>query len=204
MKYFKIFFAILMIIFLVSCQDTKREMPDTQMSADTTNGERVAVAVLSPTKGNNVTGKISFIETDEGIRVVARIEGLKPGKHGFHIHENGDCSAPDASSAGSHFAPLGNPHGSPDDTARHTGDMGNIEAGDNGVAEFEWTDSHNLLSFDGNTSIIGKAVIVHEKEDDLKSQPSGNAGNRLACGVIEMQDEMSMEDSLLPDKTKKL
>ncbi|HVO72495.1 MAG TPA: superoxide dismutase family protein [Ignavibacteriaceae bacterium] len=141
-----------------------------------------AYADLKPTKGNNVKGKVTFTKQRNGIKVTADVEGLKPGKHGFHIHETGDCSAPDGSSAGGHFNPGHMNHGAPTDSVRHAGDLGNLEAGKNGKAHLEWIDT--MISFEGMNSIIGKAVIVHEKVDDYKTQPTGNAGARLACGVI--------------------
>src|SRR5690606_25924262 len=110
--------------------------------------------------------------------------GLSAGMHGFHIHETGDCSAPDASSAGAHFAPQGNPHGSPTmEEPHHAGDMGNIRADDNGVAMVQLT--FDTLSLESPNSIVGKAVIIHAQVDDLQTQPSGNAGDPVACGVIQ-------------------
>jgi Cu-Zn family superoxide dismutase len=125
---------------------------------------------------------VAFTKMENGIQVVAHVEGLTPGDHGFHIHEYGDCSAPDATSAGGHFAPLGKPHGAPTSTDRHVGDLGNITAGEDGAAHLEWLDTH--LAFSGPQSILGRAVIVHADPDDLTSQPTGNAGGRVACGVI--------------------
>jgi Cu-Zn family superoxide dismutase len=142
-----------------------------------------AVAMLSPTQTNSVRGTVNFTETHSGVRVVAHITGLTPGQHGFHVHEKGDCSAPDATSAGGHFNPGGAPHGAPDATARHEGDLGNITADASGVAHYDRVDKN--LSFDGPNSIVGRAVIVHASADDLKSQPAGNAGPRVACGVIQ-------------------
>lgn len=141
-----------------------------------------AIAVLHPTAGNQVTGTVTFTSSGDGVRVVADISGLKPGKHGFHVHEFGDCSAPDATSAGSHFNPTKHQHGAPDASDRHAGDLGNIDADASGKAHLEWTDKSMKLS--GDESILGRAVIVHEKGDDLKTQPTGDAGGRLACGVI--------------------
>ncbi len=128
-------------------------------------------------------GTVTFSEVADGVRVQASITGLAPGKHGFHVHEKGDCSAPDASSAGDHFNPTGQPHGAPDSSARHEGDMGNIEADASGTANLNYVD-HTLSLVPGDRSIVGHAVIVHANPDDLTSQPSGNAGARLACGVI--------------------
>ncbi|MCX6287322.1 MAG: superoxide dismutase family protein [Bacteroidetes bacterium] len=143
---------------------------------------RKAICVLYATQGNTVSGTVIFTRLPEGVRVVADLNGLTPGKHGFHIHEFGDCSSPDGSSAGGHFNPSGSPHGSPMDMSRHAGDMGNIEADANGKAHMEYIDPH--MSFDGPASILGRSVIVHAKEDDMKTQPTGNAGPRIACGVI--------------------
>jgi Cu-Zn family superoxide dismutase len=143
----------------------------------------VARAVLSPASGSSVQGMVNFIKDNDQIRVDAHISGLTPGKHGFHIHEKGDCSAPDASSAGGHFNPTAMPHAGPEDHSRHVGDFGNLEADASGSAHY--SRSFAELKLDGDASILGKAVIVHAKADDLKTQPSGDAGGRVACGVIE-------------------
>ncbi|HMJ89680.1 MAG TPA: superoxide dismutase family protein [Candidatus Acidoferrum sp.] len=149
-------------------------------SSDVTR--RHAVAEVSPTQGQSARGTVEFIETRNGIRVVAHITGLTPGLHGFHVHEKGDCSAPDAASAGPHFNPAGAPHAGPDAPARHIGDLGNITANASGVGHYERVDKH--LSFDGPNSILNRALIVHASPDDLTGQPAGNAGARIACGVI--------------------
>jgi len=141
-----------------------------------------AVAVISPLKGSGVRGIVTFEAVGHGVRVVADLTGLAPGKHGFHIHEFGDCSSEDGSSAGGHFNPMGMPHSMPTAEKRHAGDMGNIEADAEGKAHLDYVDA--VMSLGGEHAIIGHAVIVHEKEDDLKTQPTGNAGGRLACGVI--------------------
>lgn len=167
-------------------QNSEKQVPAT--TSNTTNtavnnpGITKAIAVLHGTKGNNVAGTVTFIKEGKQIKVIADITGLKPGKHGFHIHQYGDCSADDATSAGGHFNPDNTRHGAPGDSVRHVGDLGNIEADKNGDAHFEWSD--DLLGFSGPHSIIGRGVIVHAGEDDLTSQPSGNAGPRVACGVI--------------------
>ena len=141
-----------------------------------------AVAVLQPGAGGPVAGTVSFRRAPGGVQVSARVTGLTPGAHGFHVHEFGDCSAADFTSAGGHFNPMGQPHAAPQAEARHVGDLGNIEAGADGVATLEWTDKQ--LDFEGHHGIVGRAVIVHAKADDLKTQPTGDAGGRLACGVI--------------------
>lgn len=141
-----------------------------------------AVCVLYPTEGNKVTGTVKFSEVPGGVKIVADLKGLTKGKHGFHIHECGDCTAPDGTSAGGHFNPKAMNHGAPMDAMRHEGDMGNIEADESGNAHLEYVDK--TLSFQGDASIIGRSVIVHQNEDDMKTQPTGNAGARIACGVI--------------------
>ncbi len=141
-----------------------------------------AVAVLSPLGSSGVSGTVTFTKAEGGVRVQAQLKGLKPGDHGFHIHEFGDCSAPDGASAGGHFNPAGAPHAGPHDPQRHTGDMGNVTAGADGGASVDYVDTQ--ASFEGANDVLGRGVIVHEKGDDLKTQPTGNAGGRLACGVI--------------------
>jgi Cu-Zn family superoxide dismutase len=138
-------------------------------------------ATISPTQGNTVKGEVRFYKTSDGVHVVARLEGLSPGRHGFHIHEKGDCSAPDASSAGGHFNPSGAPHGAPtaDKAARHAGDLGNVEAGPDGKATYDRVD--HVLDY---AQLQGLSVLVHAGEDDYTTQPSGNSGARIGCGVI--------------------
>ena len=143
---------------------------------------RKAIAVLHPTSGNNVSGTVTFTASGNEVKVIADVTALTPGKHGFHVHEFGDCSSPDGNSAGAHFNPTHKQHGAPDAADRHAGDLGNIEADAAGKAHLECTDKTMKLL--GPDSIVGRAVIVHEKEDDLKTQPTGNAGGRVACGVI--------------------
>jgi superoxide dismutase, Cu-Zn family len=140
------------------------------------------IAVIKPTKGNSVSGLVTFEETDKGVHVRAGLTGLTPGKHGFHIHEFGNISSDNGSSAGGHFNPGMMPHNMSSSPKKHAGDMGNIEADQSGNARLDYTDP--VMKLNGNFSIIGRAVIVHEKEDDLKTQPTGNSGDRIAQGVI--------------------
>ena len=140
-----------------------------------------AVAVVSPL-GSAVAGQVTFTKVEAGVKVSVHLTGLKPGSHGFHIHEFGDCSAADGTSAGGHFNPTGDPHAGPKDAKRHEGDMGNIEADKDGAAALEYVDPK--LSFDGPTSVLGRGVIVHAGVDDLTTQPTGNAGGRVGCGTI--------------------
>ncbi|MGB3649609.1 MAG: superoxide dismutase family protein [Rivularia sp. (in: cyanobacteria)] len=179
----KLIIAQLSVIILATGCNTLERVPE---EGTTNTPAKVAVVNLQPTEGNNVSGKVTFTPEPSGVQVVADITGLSPGKHGFHVHEKGDCSAPDASSAGGHYAPNNSPHGAPEDPAnqRHVGDLGNITADASGNAKYNRVD--NIISLDGANSIVGKAVIVHSGADDLTSQPSGDAGSRLACGVIQI------------------
>lgn len=140
-------------------------------------------ATATLTSPDGVEGTVTFDGSGDMVTVSADVRGLKPGKHGFHIHENGDCASADFSSAGGHFSPEGHEHGAPTDDQHHTGDLGNLEAGPDGVATAQM-EMKLELSADAEDSILGKAVIIHEKADDMKSQPSGAAGPRVACGVI--------------------
>lgn len=144
---------------------------------------RHAVAKLAPASGSKVTGTIEFKEVEGGLEVTANVEGLTPGDHGWHVHEKGDCSAPDAKSAGGHFNPSGHKHGAPDGAERHEGDFGNLTAGKDGKATKTFVMKGITLD-EGASSVVGKGFIVHEKKDDFTTQPTGNAGGRVACGVI--------------------
>jgi Cu-Zn family superoxide dismutase len=175
----KLIYVGLFIFAIVSMASGQHSSMANMVPADTI---AKAIAVLNPASGSQVHGTVIFTKEDNGIRVVALIAGLTPGKHGFHIHEFGDCSAPDASSAGGHFNPGHMPHGGPNDKEHHVGDMGNINADSSGVAHLDYTD--NSITLSGSNSIIGHSVVVHASPDDFKTQPSGNSGTRVACGVI--------------------
>jgi Cu-Zn family superoxide dismutase len=157
----------------------KAPMNAADMGADV----KEAIAVIHGTKGNEkVHGTVKFTDTGSGVKVVAHVEGLTPsGTHGFHIHEFGDCSAPDAASAGGHFNPTGAQHGAPGEKA-HVGDMGNLKANAQGIAHLELTLPHATIT--GKNGVLGRGVIVHAKADDLRTQPTGDAGGRIGCGVI--------------------
>lgn len=180
--------SILMIMAASACQKQNDEMmSEDKMSKDTTDMTDMvevtsALAVLEPTEGSNVSGVVYFKTMEGGIEVTADIKGLKPGKHGFHIHQFGDLRADDGTSAGGHFNPMDMKHGAPGDSVRHVGDLGNIEVSNDGTAHYERVDS--LISFSGKNSILGRAIVVHVGEDDLKSQPTGDAGARAAVGII--------------------
>lgn len=180
---FRLLFVALTGLTVGACSKGDHHAGSTSDAGNQAARMESAVATLAPTQGNKVTGTVAFVREPNGIRVTARIQSLAEGDHGFHVHEKGDCSAPDGSSAGGHFNPTNLPHAGRDAQKRHVGDLGNLTADANGVASVNFVDSHLELS--GPNSIIGKAVIVHAGPDDFTSQPSGNAGGRVACGVIE-------------------
>lgn len=149
-----------------------------------------AAALVKGLGDSKVAGTVNFSvdKDDDGIEVEVKLTGLSPGDHGFHIHMNGDCSAADGSSAGGHFNPTGAEHGAPDSAAHHVGDLGNITANDDGEVDTTLTLRGALIATEptspNDRSILGRAIIVHSGPDDLKSQPSGDAGTPVACGVI--------------------
>lgn len=144
---------------------------------------QTATATLAPTAGNTAAGTVTFAQKGDKVTVSAKLTGLTPGGHGFHVHEKGDCSAPDAMSAGGHFNPTNKPHGSPDAPNHHAGDMPMLQADASGNATLT-ADLAGLTIGSGTTDILGKSVIVHKDADDYKTQPTGNSGARVACGVI--------------------
>jgi Cu-Zn family superoxide dismutase len=142
-----------------------------------------AVAVLNAASGSKCRGQVTFTQDGDNVKVVAHVEGLTPGqKHAIHVHQFGDCSAPDGASAGGHYNPEGHQHGLPTADKRHAGDLGNLQADSEGKAHYELTVKNISIAGTMNP-IIGRGVIVHAKPDD-GGQPVGNAGGRIACGVI--------------------
>ena len=142
-----------------------------------------ASAALEATKGNTTAGTVNFVTRGDKVLVTARISGLTPGSHGFHIHEKGDCASGDGMSAGGHFNPAGQAHAHPGTTARHVGDMPMLVADSNGVATLN-AELDLMTIGSGANDIVGKGLIVHKDPDDFKTQPTGNSGARMACGVI--------------------
>ena len=183
MKNMRVIFQLLLVaasFTSIQAQNMSHDMTMPMASPDSTVSK--AVCVVYPTQGNTASGIITFTKIHGGVKIVADLQGLSKGKHGIHIHECGDCTAVDGSSAGGHFNPAAKIHGAPVDALRHAGDMGNIEADDSGIGHLEYVD--HTMSLEGQASIIGRSVIIHQHEDDLKTQPTGNAGPRIACGVI--------------------
>lgn len=144
-----------------------------------------AVATLTPTTaGQTASGTVDFREMADGsVEVTVRLTGVPPGVHGFHVHENGSC-ADAGNAAGGHFNPGGNPHGAPSDPAHHAGDFGNVTADPQGVVNSVFT-TRSVTVSPGPRSVVGRAVVLHANPDDLQSQPSGDAGARISCGVVQ-------------------
>jgi Cu-Zn family superoxide dismutase len=144
-----------------------------------------ATAMLQPTAGNNATGTVTFAQAGGKVRVSGEVRGLKPNaQHGFHVHEKGDCSAPDATSAAGHFNPDGKPHGAADHQPHHAGDLPPLVADASGVAKFSYEADSISVGSGGANDVVGRGLIVHRDPDDFKTQPTGNSGARIACGVI--------------------
>lgn len=146
-----------------------------------------AGARIEPSSGSMVRGLARFEPADDGRRVslVLELDNLPPGEHAVHLYENGDCTSPDALSAGEHWNPLADRHGRFEHAPSHLGDIGNVEADGEGHARLEAYSRAWSIGTQTPTDVVGRAIVVHEREDDLTSQPSGNAGLRIACGVVE-------------------
>jgi len=175
-------FGIISIALTVALAGCARQQQNSSQDEEPATDFTRAVAVVHPTEGNDVSGTVTFVRDTSGVMVSAELSGLETGPHGFHIHQYGDCTAGDGTSAGGHYNPTGNDHGAPTQDNRHMGDMGNITADSEGNATLEYTDS--VIELNGPNSIIGRGIIVHGGQDDLSSQPSGAAGPRIGCGVI--------------------
>jgi superoxide dismutase, Cu-Zn family len=158
---------------------------DTGGAVGDTHAPVSAAAVFESKPGALTAGTVKFIQTEGELLIAAVLSGLPPGKHGIHLHEKGVCAEPDYASAGEHFNPTNQPHACPPDKARHAGDLGNVEVDAEGNARFELRT--DLLTVDaGPSSVVGRAVILHDMEDDCMTHPSGAAGKRLACAVVQM------------------
>lgn len=165
-------FATLVFVFIMGCKTS-----NTKTNELTIN--------LEPKSDSKVAGTISFVEKNGMVTLKANVTGLAPGLHGIHIHEKSDCSSADGKSAGGHWNPTHVNHGKWNDKEHHKGDIGNIKADANGNATLTLTtDEWCIGCGDTNKDIIGKSIIVHEKADDFVTQPTGNAGGRMACSAI--------------------
>ena len=164
-------FAAAAVAGLAACQS----VPDQSLRA---------TAQLQPTKGNKAFGEATFEQAGSKVRVIVFVQGLTPGReHGFHIHEAGDCSSGDGMSAKGHFNPHGKPHAAYTAAERHAGDLPSLTAGKDGRAKID-VELDVITIAPGPASIVGRGLIIHADPDDFKTQPTGNAGARIACGVI--------------------
>jgi superoxide dismutase, Cu-Zn family len=182
--------ALVILISGCACSDSRK--PTTRsneiaavgsLETKETKDVKSAFVNVKGFKDNKITGKITFTQQPDGVLIVGDVDGLTPGKHGFHVHEHGDCSASDGSSAGAHFNPTNKKHGGPDDPDRHVGDLGNMVADANGHAHYQRVDK--VISLNGKDTIVGLSIIIHADEDDYKTQPTGASGTKIACGIIE-------------------
>lgn len=183
--------AIGVFLMLSSCTSGNKEnqgADDTEEAAEEQQGEReaTAMATMEPASGSQVTGEANFRKEANGrVRFELAVENLSPGEHAVHLHEKGDCSAEDASSAGGHWNPTMKPHGKRGEgSSYHKGDVGNMTVGNDGKGKLSLTVEGWSIGGADSTNVVGKSVIIHEKADDFTTQPTGNAGGRLSCGVI--------------------
>jgi Cu-Zn family superoxide dismutase len=168
--------AILITAALAACRSSRGPM---------------ATATLQPSEGQTAKGTVHFQDTADGTEVIVDLTGVPPGTHGFHVHEKGDCGN-NGQNAGGHFNPTGMVHGAPDAVSHHAGDFGNVTTEPNGEVHTRFT-TRSVTVKEGTSSAIGHAVVLHASPDDLVSQPTGNAGARIACGVVTLMsgDHMS-------------
>lgn len=158
------------------------ELSTLQVNNKLDQGITEAKAIIS-SNDSQIEGIVKFLKTDEGVKVIADITGLKPGEHGFHIHEFGDCSGKNHDSVGAHYNPTHQKHGKPSEEETHVGDLGNLVADENGNAHYE--ELNTVINLQGRASILGRSIIIHADKDDYVSQPAGASGLKIACGVIE-------------------
>jgi Cu-Zn family superoxide dismutase len=165
----------------LDAKDTTTKPTQTQTQPGGMPG-KVTTAIESRS-GSTLTGSAEFVAHGGMLMITVKVKGGPPGVHAVHIHEKGDCSAPDASSAGGHFNPGGHQHGAPEAAEHHAGDLGNMTIGEDGTGSL-MIHSKDLTLAEGAGSVLGKSIIIHEKSDDFVTQPTGNAGGRIGCGVI--------------------
>ena len=191
--------SILMVLFVfAACKRAEEPSAEAPAPAEApppaapAAGPSATATLQGSPEDTDFSGTVTFHEDGSGVHLVAELAGVDtPGKHGFHVHETGECShgtdGKHFTSAGGHFNPTNAEHACPPTEPRHAGDLGNIEVGANGSGRMEM--STTGLSLSGPNSVVGKAILLHAGEDDCKTQPTGNSGDRIACGVVTMQGE---------------
>lgn len=202
MKKVSLIFATVLTLGMVSCKNGNKDMNkdgmnddsnatmsddiNSDMNSDMDNDMKTVTVNLEAKSGSKVSGTVTFEQKDGKVTMKADVKGLKPGKHAIHIHEKGDCSADDGSSAGGHWNPTDQDHGKwGSSDGYHRGDIGNLNAGDDGKATYERTTDEWCIGCDEDKmNIVGHGIIIHSGADDFTSQPSGAAGKRVACGAI--------------------
>jgi superoxide dismutase, Cu-Zn family len=189
MRYFSLFFMAM--LFLSACTSGGKQGDDGQAGGEDQHEQEqqdeqpTAKATMEPESGSKVTGEATFTEEDGTIVFELVAENLTPGEHAVHLHEKGDCSAEDASSAGGHWNPTMKPHGKRGDgTGFHKGDIANMTVGNDGKGSLKLSIDDWSIGGADSTNVVGKSVIIHANPDDFSSQPAGNAGGRVSCGVI--------------------
>jgi superoxide dismutase, Cu-Zn family len=180
---------LLPIVMMAACgrTDSSSEgaVSSASQSAAMPSSDSAAQVSLTSASGSSVQGMLQLKQEGSAVRVSGELSGLTPGtEHGFHFHETGDCSAPDASSAGGHFNPTNAAHGGPTTAEKHLGDLPNILANSEGNALVDASVEGASLRDGGMTDLVGRALVVHAKRDDYTTQPAGDSGDRIACGVI--------------------
>jgi Cu-Zn family superoxide dismutase len=166
------------------------EVPEDEGAAK--EGRARVTADIVGRSGSELTGSAILTEVEDGVRVRVEVSNAEPGLHGLHIHQKADCSAPDATSAGGHFAPRDHEHGLPDEDTKHLGDLGNLEIGEDGSGEKTIVAKNANLDEGDDRSFLGRALMIHAKKDD-GGQPTGNAGARIGCGEIPTKPEPKMK-----------
>lgn len=170
-----------------ACSRASEEREDAELAATTPapSPDPMVHVMLAPTEGNVAAGMLMVTERGDGVSITGSITGLKPATEmAVHVHERGDCSAPDGSSAGEHFNPTAEAHGNPATSPHHAGDMPNLSVDKDGVALLDFVIANTSLSGPAERNLANRAVVVHVMADDYRTQPSGNSGARVACGVI--------------------
>lgn len=187
-KRYSVCFLVLIAFLGCQAQDTGQGAAESSSAAEPEMAkEVVAVAELAPKSGSELSGRGVFTKTDGEVKFEITIENVEAGPHAVHLHETGDCSAEDASSAGGHWNPTGEEHGKWGEPPFHLGDIGNIEVGEDGHGTFTVSTELWSIGDASDRDVIGKAIVVHSGADDFQSQPSGAAGGRIGCGVVEMK-----------------